>query len=138
MNFKARSTYTPVDLSRAQAKIVPALTAAVTEAVGAIANEARAICPVDSGALSASIGTDVEWTGTRIDGYVTAGGGDVDYAAYVEFGTGERGAASPGAGPYSYGSQPGMVAQPYMRPALDTARPEVRAAFASRGFKIAA
>jgi hypothetical protein len=55
----------------------------------------------------------------------------------VEFGTGRRGASSAGAGPYSYDPNwPGMVAQPYMRPALDTARPQILAAFAEAGFTI--
>jgi hypothetical protein len=59
------------------------------------------------------------------------------HAAYVEFGTGQRGAASAGAGngPYSE-TWPGMPAQPYLRPALDTARPAILGAFARRGFRV--
>jgi HK97 gp10 family phage protein len=44
------------------------------------------------------------------------------YASFVEFGTGQRGSASPqpdGLPPdYVHGSVPGMAAQPYLRPAL--------------------
>jgi len=52
------------------------------------------------------------------------------YAGYVEFGTGRRGAASPGAGPFPYRqSWPGMAAQPYCRPALDIGRSQVLTAW---------
>jgi HK97 gp10 family phage protein len=48
-------------------------------------------------------------------------GSAVPYAAFVEFGTGQRGAASgltpPGG--YAYGSRAGMAAQPYATPALE-------------------
>ena len=93
-------------------------------------------CPVDTGALVSSISTSV----TRGIQSATAGGpisssifavqGIVaphePYAAYVEYGTGRRGASSAGAGkgPYSE-NWPGMVAQPYMRPALDENRDAV-------------
>jgi hypothetical protein len=55
---------------------------------------------------------------------------DSGHAAYVEYGTGIRGAESAGAGPYPYSpTWAGMPAQPYLRPALDIAKDEVRQAF---------
>ncbi len=54
-------------------------------------------------------------------------GSNVEYAAFVEFGTGRRGA---GAGlrsvpaEYAYGNSAGMNAQPYLWPALEAERPK--------------
>lgn len=134
MNFRATSEVKFVDLSRVMQAIVPALVGAVTDGCQAVADEAQAIVPVDTGALKESIHTaTVELVGSVVQGSVVA---DEPYAAYVEFGTGQRGAASPGAGPGPYSeSWPGQMAQPYMRPALDTARPAIVAAFEQRGFK---
>jgi HK97 gp10 family phage protein len=116
-------------------KVVPALVDAVTEACETVVEEAQAIVPVDTGELRESIHTaSVELVGSTVQGNVEA---SAPHAGFVEFGTGARGAASPGAGPYPYTeSWPGMPAQSYMRPALDTARPEIQQAFASRGFKV--
>ena len=135
MNFRADSSVKPVDLSRLMQMIVPALVAATTDACDAVATEAETIVPVDTGELRASIGVgSVALVGSAVEGSVVA---TAAHAAYVEFGTGQRGSASPGAGPYPYTeSWPGMPAQPYLRPALDTARPAIKAAFASRGFKV--
>lgn len=115
--------------------VVPRLAKAIEQSQAVVADEARAIVPVDTGELQSSIGTGpVELVGSTVSGTVEATAG---HAAYVEFGTGQRGAASAGAGagPYSP-SWPGMPAQPYMRPALDTARPAILGAFAAQGFKI--
>ena len=135
MNFKATSTFTPVAISRAMQSVVPRIVAAVEESQGAVASEAQAIVPVDTGELQSSIGPGpVELVGSVVRGTVEA---NAPYAAYVEYGTGQRGAASAGAGagPYSP-NWPGMPAQPYMRPALDTARPAILDAFAKQGFKV--
>ena len=135
MNFRAESTFKPVDLSRIMQRIVPALVEAVTDGCTAVVGEAQAIVPVDTGELKDSIHTaSVELVGNAVRGNVVA---DAPHAGFVEFGTGQRGAASPGAGPYPYSpSWPGQMAQPYMRPALDTARPAITAAFAKRGFQV--
>ena len=135
MNFRASSTFTPVDLSRLMQRVVPALVDAVTESCETVVEEAQAIVPVDTGELRESIHTaDVSLVGSVVSGSVEASS---PHAGYVEFGTGARGAASAGAGPYPYTeSWPGMPAQPYLRPALDTARPAILQAFVSRGFKV--
>lgn len=129
--LKATVTFTPRDISQFIAdKIKPGIAAGVAAAQAVIAQEAQAICPVRTGALRDSItAEDPSDNGTSVCGTVSA---NMPYAAYVEFGTGIRGAASPGAGPYPYSSAwPGMVAQPYLRPALDSARQAVRDALAS-------
>lgn len=135
MNFKAVSVFKPVQISRVMQAIVPAVVAAVTEGCTAIVDEAEAIVPVETGELRDSIHTaSVSLIGTQVQGVVVA---DSPHAAFVEYGTGQRGASSAGAGegPYSP-NWPGMAAQPFMRPALDTARPAIIAAFAKRGFKV--
>jgi HK97 gp10 family phage protein len=74
--------------------------------------------PVETGALQASLRReDTVDDGKRIVSSVSA---NTPYAGYVEFGTGIRGASSPGAGPFSYSTTwPGMAAKPYLRPALE-------------------
>ena len=68
--------------------------AAVFAAAGeAVADEARAMCPVDTGALRNSIAVSAGNDGAEISA-------DADYAAYVEFGTWK------------------MAAQPFLVPAL--------------------
>lgn len=116
-------------------KLVPRIVNAIEESQEAVVSEAQTICPVDTGELVASIATGpIEVKGTVVTGTVEA---TAPYAAYVEWGTGIRGAASLGAGPGPYSpSWPGMASQPYMRPALDTAQPAIRAAFAKQGFKV--
>ncbi|MBC7128399.1 MAG: HK97 gp10 family phage protein [Thermoplasmatales archaeon] len=63
-----------------------------------IEKEAKRICPVDTGRLRSSITTE------KIDKLAYAVGTNVEYAPYVEFGT------------YK------MMAQPYLRPAMQEAR----------------
>jgi HK97 gp10 family phage protein len=104
--------------------------AKVQRAQAVVLQEAQSLCPVDTGELRDSLRSEaIQDDGSRITGAVSA---NTDYAAYVEFGTGKRGAASPGAGsgPYSP-TWPGMPAQPYLRPALDQARQQVLEEFQS-------
>lgn len=135
MDFRATSTFKAVDLVALQQRFVPKIVAAVRESCEAVVGEAQAIAPVDTGQLRDSIQTaSVELVGTTVRGEVEA---TAPYAAYVEFGTGQRGEASAGAGPGPYNPNwPGMPAQPYMRPALDSAQPAIRAAFEKQGFKV--
>ncbi len=73
------------------------IEAAVSEAIAAgaevVAGGARSICPVDTGALQASIAVSQSGTNAQISA-------NTDYAAYVEFGTSK------------------MAAQPYLVPSL--------------------
>jgi HK97 gp10 family phage protein len=108
--------------------ISPAVYAAVQASCEEVQAVAQALCPVDTGALQASITIDpLEETGKSVVGRV---GPHTDYAEYVEYGTGRRGAESPGAGAGPYKSDwAGQAAQPYMRPALDETRPKVLEVF---------
>lgn len=148
MDFRASAKFTPVEASRLQALFVPRIVDAVTEACGAVVEEARTYCPVDSGDLVSNIGIgSVELVGTVVQGTVTATSG---HAAFVEYGTGVRGEGTyPGELPeenvpftgswvYDYKQQDwqGHQAQPFMRPALDSAQPAIRDAFAKQGFKV--
>lgn len=109
------------------AKVTPAVTACVEAACQLVVQEAKALCPVDTGALSESIDSRVDEVGATIQGTIYA---SAPYAGYVEFGTGQRGAGSAGAGPYPYSATwIGHPAQPFLRPALDTAREAVLALF---------
>lgn len=94
-----------------------------------IEDTAKLLCPRDTGALAESITTEIRETEKTITGIVSP---HMPYAAFVEFGTGIVGAGSAGAGPGPYSSTwPGMVAQPYMRPALDSSRGAVSDLFRS-------
>lgn len=148
MNFKASATFKPVDLVRLQQKLVPKIVAAVTEGCGAVVEEAQAMAPSESGELHDSIHTaSVQLIGTSVSGTVVA---DAPHAGFVEFGTGlagegtypgdlpEAGVPFTGSWVYDYKGQnwPGHAAQPYMRPALDSARGAIIAAYARQGFKV--
>lgn len=147
MNFRAQSTFKPVDLVALQARLVPKLVTAVTEACEVVTEEARAMAPVVSGELRGSIHTaSVELVGTVVSGSVVA---DAPHAQFVEFGTGLKGEGTyPGQLPdtgvpitggwvYDYRDQnwPGHPAQPYMRPALDHSHGAIKEAFAKQGFR---
>ena len=122
--FRPRS-----DLGRfVETHVTPAVKMAVEESCEMIETRAKELCPVDTGALQASITTEIEELPSTIRGTVSP---HMHYAAYVEYGTGQRGAASAGAGagPYSE-SWPGMAASPYMRPAMDSSREKIVNIFA--------
>ncbi len=123
MNFRATSTFTGLNVATALCTYQTANRLSVEQSAEIVLEEAEAIVPVDTGELRESGHTEIEVKGDEATGYVVF---DAEHAAYVEYGTGERGAASPGAGegPYTPG-WPGMPAQPYIRPALDTARPAI-------------
>lgn len=131
-SLKASVQYTPRgDLGRfITTTITPGIIAGVAAAQGLIVQEAQTLCPVRTGFLRDSIAAaDPDDSGKTVTGAIVA---TAPYAAYAEFGTGRRGAASAGAGkgPYTM-TWPGMVAQPYLRPALDNTRDVVKEAFAS-------
>lgn len=111
--------------------VQPIVTEGVRASVEAsgklVEQEAKLICPVETGALRESIHTTVQEQGVTVVATVSS---DLEYAPYVEFGTGARGSASSGAGPGPYrGDWPGQPAQPFLRPAIDTAREAIRDIF---------
>ncbi len=123
MNFRATSTFSGLNVATAVKTYQTANRLSVEQSAEIVLEEAEAIVPVDTGELRESGHTEIEVKGAEATGYVVF---DAEHAAFIEYGTGERGAASPGAGegPYTPG-WPGMPAQPYIRPALDTARPAI-------------
>src|SRR5690348_3950743 len=122
MAARAQATFRGGNPAGLLAKVASGLYDGVVAAANLVYDEAVARCPVDTGALVSSIGIDVQ----RGIQSVQMGGPiqqsmfsvsaqiapHVDYAAYVEFGTGVRGASSAGAGPGPYNpAWPGMAAQ---------------------------
>lgn len=122
MSFSVRAQFQPSPrlAGLVNSSIRPAVTAAVQQSCELIQASEQAYCPVDTGALRDSITIDaLEDSGDSITGRV---GPHADYAEFVEFGTGQRGDP---AAPYGHTGKPGMVAQPYVRPALDENKPNV-------------
>ena len=65
----------------------------VEKATKTVQTAAKLLCPVDTGYLRESIQTNFAWQPSGE--YVGTVGTIVEYAPYVEFGTGQMGAASP-------------------------------------------
>lgn len=92
-----------------------------------VKGQAVELAPVDTGALSQSIDLEPakESKGTITARVYT----DKEYAPYVEFGTGVRGAASsahqPKSGAISYGDRAGQIAQPFLHPAVELTKPKI-------------
>ena len=123
MNFKAQASFSGLNLAVAQAAFEQAARLSVEQGAEIVLEEAEAIVPVDTGELRESGHVEILQAGPQPSAAVVF---DSDHAAFVEWGTGQRGAASPGAGDGPYDPNwPGMPAQPYLRPALDTARPAI-------------
>src|SRR5215471_14229173 len=93
MSLIATGRYTPRDeLGRfVTTKLVPGFMQAIEAATKTVVEYAKGYVPVDTGELQRSIGSRIDQKGNSVYGSVYA---DMPYAAYVEFGTGERGAAA--------------------------------------------
>lgn len=103
-----------------QAKVDAAVQEAVTAWATKVYETSQEFVAVDTGDLKASGHVEVTSTGKTIAAAVVY---DSDHSVFVEFGTGQRGAASPGAGEGPYDPNwHGMAAQPYLRPAFDENR----------------
>jgi hypothetical protein len=133
MNFRANPTFRAGSWSALQSLIVPKVIAAVTNGAQAVLEISQQYVPYRTGALAASGGVEVEWSGNQITASVSY---TSEHAAYNEFGTGKRGAESGHGGPgIEYDPNwPGMSGSPYLRPGLDGARPAILAAFTDAGF----
>jgi HK97 gp10 family phage protein len=127
MGLSARATFRPrSNLGQfIPAVITPAVTASVQAACELIQTDAQSLCPVDTGALRDSIVVTLDTSGSTIVGRV---GPTMDYASYVEYGTGRRGGPAPYAHVLSW---PGQKPQPYIRPAFDGAKDAVLDLFRS-------
>jgi HK97 gp10 family phage protein len=132
----AKVTITVGDVPGLIAKVSMGTYNGVSDGAQIVETAAKENAPVRTGELRDSIDTTV----TRGIQNVQGGGPlnaslfgvtatvapHTDYDVYVEFGTGRRGAASPGAGEGPYDPNwPGMAAQPYLRPAADDNRDAV-------------
>lgn len=103
------------------------LTSALTEACMVVEKDAKKKCPVDDGTLRGSITSEVEDN----QGIV---GTNVEYAPYVEFGTGLFAAKGNGRQtPWTYRdakgewhTTAGQHPQPFLQPALDNNKREIR------------
>jgi HK97 gp10 family phage protein len=102
-------------------KVKKGVESAVREAAFKIAGDAKDAAPVDTGRLRGSIRPEsVMVNASEIVGRISA---NTEYAVYVEFGTGQRGEASP-APPKSpeeadYTHEwAGMAARPFLYPAF--------------------
>ena len=135
VDFRAKSDYRAGDYSRLLAAIAPRAIAAVTTGTAAVFNRSQELVPVDTGELKSSGSQSVEWSGDMVTGTVEY---SADHAAYNEFGTGRRGAASGNAAPgITYSENwAGMSGSPYIRPALDESKPAIKAAFLDNGFTL--
>lgn len=126
MKLTSHSVYKPRDGGRfIVAKITEGLRKGIKDWAGDVLDTAQVLVPVDTGELQSSGRVTVSETGKTIAAAVSF---DADHAMFVEFGTGIRGASSPGAGdgPYST-TWTGMPAQPYLRPAFDEHRDKAQA-----------
>ena len=80
-----------------------------------VERDAKLLCPVDTGRLRNSIHTELVLTETGGEAHV---GTNVEYAAYVEYGTGQRGDPSVAHRQDWLGKPP----KPYLRPAVEINR----------------
>ena len=97
-----------------------ALKKSIGKEINFVKREAKMLCPVDTGALRNSIRSVVKEEGTGIVAEVVT---NLEYAPYVEFGTGIKGENSPSPPKANVGQGyrsdwVGQVAQPFLYPAL--------------------
>lgn len=123
MGLNATSTFTPGAIDG----VLRAVAAGAQQGVQSVAQQLveteQAYCPVRTGELRDSIAATVDQD--EDTAFSMTVGPDKDYAAYVEYGTGRRGADSADAGPYPYDANwAGMTPEPYCRPALDEISPQ--------------
>jgi HK97 gp10 family phage protein len=113
---KAISGISAFNIAKSQAVKDAVNTAALNVQKGA-----KKRCAVDTGRLRSSIAIE-PFNG----GLSMKVGTKVNYAPFVEFGTGQRGGKSGVEPPdgYEYGKRKGMPAQPFLFPAWDEERPE--------------
>lgn len=115
--FRFRRDHSPKDLvkklRRFESILTDRLEEALERAVLIVQATAQRLVPVDTGRLRASIESQVKRIGDKIvRGFI---GTNVEYAPYVEMGVGQR-------------------AQPYLRPAIEAHRPDIRNQF-ERAFR---
>lgn len=109
------------------AKITPGSIAAVQAWCQTVYDGSQALVPVDTGELKESGEIVIDDSGKTVTGRVRY---TSDHAEFNEFGTGQRGAASAGAGAGPYDENwPGMPATPFLRPPYDEIKPATLSLF---------
>jgi len=140
MNFRAQSSFTGLNVAVASNTYSAANRLSVEQGAAVVLAEAKSIVPVDTSELSDSGHIEIEVDGPMATGFVIF---DAPHAQFVEYGTGLRGMGTypydlptegvpiTGGWVYDYKKQEwiGHAAQPYARPALDTARPAIAGIF---------
>ncbi len=146
MNIRARSTFQAGSFARFESALVPRIIAAVDNATAAVLATSQQLVPVDTGDLVSSGGREVEWKGQKVSGSVSY---TSQHASFVEFGTGLIGSgtypyALPTSGvpitgswiyDYKHQNWRGMIARPYLRPAIDLSHAIIMQSFAEQGFR---
>lgn len=107
-------------INRLGGKADDALLKGIQKSVQLVDDDAKDLCPVDTGDLRNSINRKVEMNQEGIKGSV---GTNKEYAIYVELGTGQKGSESPSPpkAPIGNGYKvdwSGMSARPFLYPAL--------------------
>lgn len=113
MRLTATASFTPsANLgSFIESKIRPAVQVAMEQACTLVQDRAKALVPVDTGRLRESIDTQITSDALQITGIIAP---HTEYAGFVEFGTHRQ------------------HAEPYMRPAIDETKDQVKDIFVSQ------
>lgn len=110
------------DLDKKGKSIVPAIKKGLTKTTNQCKAKAKENCPVDTGLLRESIHSEIKEKYNQVEGEVST---NIEYAPYVEFGTGRIGKESNKnvEVDVSYRADwQGQSAQPYMYPAYTDTR----------------
>lgn len=123
MGISARCTLTRGDVAGILSRVAIGATAGVSAAALQGQAISQSIVPVRTGELRDDI--TVKSGSDDSSAWAAWGPDAVPYRWFIEWGTGKRGAASPGAGAGPYGDTTGMAAQPYQRPSMDEITPQI-------------
>lgn len=147
MNIRANASFRAGDFARLEARLLPRIIKAVTGATEAVLQNSLQNVAVDTGDLASSGGQEIEHRGQRVIGSVSY---SANHASFVEMGTGilgsgtypyplpQTGVPITGFWHYDYRGQgwKGHVAQPFLRPALDSSHGEILDSFRAEGFQV--
>lgn len=113
------------DLNKLGKSISIPIKSGITKATKKCQKRAKLLCPVDTGTLRNSINTEIRAKAEEVEGEV---GTNLEYAAYVEFGTGQRGEetnTNTEVDVHYKADWKGQKAQPYMYPAYAETKEEL-------------
>lgn len=113
------------DLNKLGKSISIPIKSGITKATKKCQKRAKLLCPVDTGALRNSINTAIRAKAEEVEGEV---GTNLEYAVYVEFGTGRRGEetnTNTETDVHYKADWKGQKAQPYMYPAYAETKEEL-------------